>query len=271
MGLILAGLAGGLGKGLERYTDIMEKRRTAEEAEDNVRGRMAYSQELADEAKEKERARVSERMKAFRAEADTWRSEHPKASVKDFITAFSDSPYADLLGPSLSAAKLISEDEDRALRRDLAMRADKRASQSNAASLMNASLAQKKWANAEAQERAKKELIDQYLGAKDIDPLLAQQYADELRIRHGVTVDPEKPGQIETTTKTKEFDEEGGEIEKTQKGKERAVSAQEKVLSMMKRSDETAEIEGKKYPVYVGPDGNKYVTGNRGKSWKKVQ
>lgn len=109
LGLIGGSIAAGLGEAGNKWIALEEKQRAEDAAQENKLETISFANREAQAAKDKDLARLkaekAERFKAFRSEAQAWRAENPTADIADFVAHFATTEHADLLAPTLEAAK----------------------------------------------------------------------------------------------------------------------------------------------------------------------
>ncbi len=267
-GLIFGALAQGLGAGGNKYLDLEEKQR-AEEAQHQQRFQeMDLASRQREGEKDADQKRKTERMMAFRQEAEAWRQANPKAPMEDFINHFAQTEHADLLGPTLQAAGYKRQAEiaqaqiehykaQEKIAEKSAARADKSAGLQDAA----ASRAERRLALEEEdvmEKRAMKKkaqgLLAGYM-ASEGNPVAQQAYRKELRI---IGADPEAKDAGTTVRETKGFDPKTGQETVTKETlKDQSPERGQGAIS-------GAVNTGERYngrPLFIGPDGKVFYYG----------
>lgn len=228
LGIIGGSLLHGLGTGGQNYLNQEEARRREEAANVAAYDRMEHQADLQEQSKNKDQERRKARMLEFQNAAEAWRKDNPQAPVTKFVEHFSNTEYADLLGPAVQAAGLMSTEELRKLQMEQTKAAmahakaqEARANASSNREAAASSRAEEKWAMEKAalqekadEAKATKGLIAGYVESKAQNlPGATEKYATEL---HKLGVYPEgKPEMVERETKS--IDKEGNEIKETRK------------------------------------------------------
>lgn len=300
-GILAGGLLAGAATGAQREFANQEKQQALDQAQSHDFAMADYRRKMADQEAQDKQARLAARMQDFKAAAADWRNQNPSASMNDFIAHFSDTEYADLLGPSLSAANLMSAADVRKaqdahwkaqedLQRlqiqqqgkyqqgelDIRRQEAAKANAANDKTSKLTDLAIEKYNDAKAEEATKQGLISGYLALKNTDPAGAEIYRDELRARFNMdpgVIKGEKTGGSDIEKTTTAYDAQGNEIKTKETSKGGTVVAGPSLGDKTKIPGATFRdnTTGKMYAaVYRGADGTPYVTDDGGRTWRPL-